>query len=126
VKSQERVFHDRGSSCFGYWRVSFDRGNIFIDYHFPGLGGKTCNADAFDAHVNGVAHFLDCCFRGGYLACFKSFRGSTIDLQRPVGYSDSEDPLIHFYLREGPPSFSLANGPAGRVHCYFQFDEGMD
>jgi len=41
-----------------------------------------------------------------------------------VGYSDSEDPLIHFYMREAPPLLVWPGGPASRVHCYFQFDEG--
>ena len=31
-----------------------------------------------------------------------------VGLDRPVGFSESDDPLIRFYLREAPPLFFLA------------------
>ena len=39
-------------------------------------------------------------------------------------FSDSEDPLIHFYLRDAPPFFVWPKGPAQRVHAYLYFEEG--
>ena len=85
---------------------------------------RPATRDAFDAHVNGVAHFLTAILEEATLPDFAKQGDQTIDLQRPVGYSESDDPLIHFYLREGPPLLVWPTGPANRVHCYFQFEEG--
>ena len=46
-----------------------------------------------------------------------------VDLQRSVGFSDSDEPLIHFYLKEAPPLFVWPNGVASRVHVYLHFDD---
>jgi prepilin-type N-terminal cleavage/methylation domain-containing protein len=75
---------------------------------------RPATRDAFDAHVNGVAHFLTAVLEEATLATLNRAGDDVIDLQRPVGYSDSDDPLIHFYL----------TGSASRVHCYFQFMDG--
>ena len=85
---------------------------------------RPATRDAFDAHVNGVAHFLTAVLEEATLPILNRSGDQAIDLQRPVGYSDSEDPLIHFYMREAPPLLVWPGGPASRVHCYFQFDEG--
>ena len=47
----------------------------------------------------------------------------SVDLQRPVGFSESDAPLIHFYLREAPPLFVFEEGSRHWVHAYFQFDD---
>ena len=47
-----------------------------------------------------------------------------IELARPVGFSDREDPLIKFHLHEAPPLFYWPHGLANRAHTYFQFEEG--
>ncbi len=85
---------------------------------------RPATRDAFDAHVNGVAHFMTAVLEEATPHTFNNSGSSAVDLQRPVGYSDSEDPLIHFYLREGPPLLVWPNGPASRVHCYLFFEEG--
>jgi prepilin-type N-terminal cleavage/methylation domain-containing protein len=85
---------------------------------------RPATRDAFDAHVNGVAHFLTAVLEEATLATLNRAGDDVIDLQRPVGYSDSDDPLIHFYLREGPPLLVWPSGSASRVHCYFQFVDG--
>ena len=62
--------------------------------------------DAFDAHVNGVSRFLTAVMEEANRANPEFLGGNqAIDLRRPVGFSDSEDPLIHFYLRDAPPFF---------------------
>ena len=85
---------------------------------------RPATRDAFDAHINGVAHFLTAVLEEASLPASSRSGDQPIDLQRPIGYSESEDPLIHFYLREGPPLLVWPNGPAARVHCFFQFVEG--
>ncbi|MDG0964237.1 MAG: prepilin-type N-terminal cleavage/methylation domain-containing protein [Opitutales bacterium] len=85
---------------------------------------RPATRDAFDAHVNGVAHFLSAVLEEATLPTLNQSGDDLIDLERPVGFSDSEDPLIHFYLREGPPILFWPTGSASRAHCYFQFEEG--
>ena len=85
---------------------------------------RPATRDAFDAHVNGVAHFLTAILEEATIHYMAKQIDQKVDLQRPVGYSESDDPLIHFYLREGPPLLVWPTGPANRVHCYFQFEEG--
>ena len=85
---------------------------------------RPATRDAFDAHINGVAHFLTAVLEEATLSTMSRSGDQSIDLQRPIGYSESEDPLIHFYLRKGPPLLVWPNGPASRVHCFFEFMEG--
>ena len=80
--------------------------------------------DAFDAHVNGVSRFLTAVMEEATVPTLNSSGNQAIDLRRPVGFSDSEDPLIHFYLRDAPPFFVWPKGPAQRVHAYLYFEEG--
>jgi len=80
--------------------------------------------DAFDAHVNGVARFLTAVLEEATVPVLNPSGNDAVDLQRPVGFSDSDDPLIHFYLREAPPLFVWPGGTATRVHAYLLFEEG--
>ena len=80
--------------------------------------------DAFDAHVNGVARFLTAVLEEATVPVLNPSGNDAVDLQRPVGFSDSDDPLIHFYLREAPPLFVWPGGAATRVHAYLFFEEG--
>lgn len=84
---------------------------------------RPATRDAFDAHVNGVAYFLGATLEEAALPTVAGGEGKIVDLQRPVGFSESDDPLIHFYLREGPPLLVWPKGTASRVHAYFHFEE---
>lgn len=84
---------------------------------------RPATRDAFDAHVNGVANFLSAIIEEATLPTLSRAGDHAVDLQRPVGYSDSEDPLIHFFLREGPPLLVWPVGTVSRVHCFFHFEE---
>ena len=84
---------------------------------------RPATRDAFDAHVNGVANFLHATLEEASLQGSSRAGAQVIDLQRPVGFSASEAPLIHFYLREAPPLFVWPKGVATRVHAYLYFDE---
>jgi len=85
---------------------------------------RPATRDAFDAHVNGIAHFLTAVLEEATLAKEGSGGADMVELLRPVGFSETKDPLIKFYLREAPPLFFWPHGLASRVHVYFQFEEG--
>lgn len=84
---------------------------------------RPATRDAFDAHVNGVSHFLTAVLEEASVSSFALPKDQRVDLQYPVGFSDAEDPLIHFYLREAPPLFFSPYGSANRVHGYLYPDE---
>ena len=84
---------------------------------------RPATRDAFDAHVNGVSHFLTAVSEEASVSSFALPKDQRVDLQYPVGFSDAEDPLIHFYLREAPPLFFSPYGSANRVHGYLYPDE---
>ncbi len=85
---------------------------------------RPATRDAFDAHVNGVSHFLSAVLEEASLSSFALPNDQSIDLQYPVGFSDAQDPLIHFYLREAPPLFFSPYGSAVRVHAYLNLQDG--
>ena len=84
---------------------------------------RPATRDAFDAHINGVSHFLTAVLEEATLSSFALPLDKKIDLQYPVGFSDAEDPLIHFYLREAPPLFFSPYGSATRVHAYLNIED---
>lgn len=84
---------------------------------------RPATRDAFDAHINGVAHFLTAMLEEATVPDIASQDKKPIHLGRPVGFSESDDPLIQFYLREAPPLFFWPHGPASRVHAYLYHDE---
>ncbi len=85
---------------------------------------RPATRDAFDAHVNGVGNFLHAIMEEATLPQANRAGNAIVDLQRPIGFSESDEPLIHFYLREAPPLFVWPKGVASRVHAYLCFDEG--
>ena len=88
---------------------------------------RPATRDAFDAHVNGVAHFLTAVLEEASHEGSDVKSTEVIKLSLPVGFSESDDPLIKFYLREAPPFFYWPHGFACRVHSYllFEEDEGL-
>ena len=84
---------------------------------------RPATRDAFDAHVNGVAHFLTAVLEEASVAPLAKNQDKVIDLQTPVGFSEVDDPLVHFYLREAPPLFFNPHGKSVRVHAYLYPDE---
>jgi hypothetical protein len=84
---------------------------------------RPATRDAFDAHINGVGHFLAAMLEEATLPDGSS-GPEVIQLDRPVGQSERDDPQLRFFLREAPPFFFWPHGLASRVHAYFQFEEG--
>ncbi len=71
---------------------------------------RPATRDAFDAHVNGVAQFLTAILEEAIVPPLAKNKSEPIDLRIPVGFSESEDPLVYFYLREAPPLFLVPMG----------------
>ena len=85
---------------------------------------RPATRDAFDAHVNGVAHFLTAVLEEAVTYEDSKKNSDIIGLGRPPSFSDRDEPLIKFYLPKAPRFFYDPLGIASRVHAYFQFDEG--
>ena len=80
--------------------------------------------DAFHSHVDGVARFLATLMDKATMPPRSSSQTGPIFLDRPVGFSDSEDPLVGFFIREAPPLLVWPRGLAPRVHCFLYFEDG--
>ena len=85
---------------------------------------RPATRDAFDAHVDGVARFFVSIMDKATMAPGSENAKSPIFLDRPVDFSDVEDPLISFFVREAPPVLVWPHGLAPRVHCYIYFEDG--
>jgi prepilin-type N-terminal cleavage/methylation domain-containing protein len=85
---------------------------------------RPATRDAFDAHVDGVARFFISIMDKATMAPGSENAKSPIFLDRPVDFSDVEDPLISFFVREAPPVLFWPHGLAPRVHCYIYFEDG--
>jgi prepilin-type N-terminal cleavage/methylation domain-containing protein len=86
---------------------------------------RPATRDAFDAHVNGVANFLTAMLEEATLRDGLNSQKKAITLDRAPGFSESDDPLVRFYLREAPPLFFWPEpgSVASRVHVFLQVDE---
>ena len=86
---------------------------------------RPATRDAFDAHVNGVASFLTAMLEEATLAEGLNSQKKAIALDRAPGFSETEDPLVRFYLREAPPLFFWPEpgSVASRVHVFLQVDQ---
>lgn len=86
---------------------------------------RPATRDAFDAHVNGVANFLTAMLEEATLTDGLNSQKKAITLDRAPGFSESDDPLVRFYLREAPPLFFWPEpgSVASRVHVFLQVDD---
>ena len=85
---------------------------------------RPATRDAFDAHVNGIAHFLTAVLEDAENYEDSSKSSGIIELSRPIGFSESDDPLIKFYLPKAPPFFYWPGSFAHSVHTYLLMEEG--
>ena len=80
---------------------------------------RPATRDAFDAHVNGVAHFLTAMLEEATNPKDGSKGNEAIELARPVGFSDREDPLIKFHLHKLPLFFiGLTDWPIAHIPIF--------
>jgi prepilin-type N-terminal cleavage/methylation domain-containing protein len=85
---------------------------------------RPATRDAFDAHVNGIAHFLTAVLEEATLPKEGSDGLDVVELSRPVGFSETDDPLIKFYLREAPPFFYWPSWSRKSGACLFSIRRG--
>ena len=79
---------------------------------------RPATRDAFDAHINGVAHFLSAMLEEATLP-----EGGTgteiIQLGRPVGQSERDDPQLKFFSERGTSLLFLALRSGQSGTCLF-------
>ena len=88
---------------------------------------RPATRDAFLSHVNGVSNFLSIILEEASFSIASKAGDPLIDLKRPTGFSSTDDPLVHFFLKEAPPLFFSPHGPAVRIHTFIypDQDEGL-
>ena len=88
---------------------------------------RPASRDAFLSHVNGVSNFLSIILEEASFSIASTAGDPLIDLKRPTGFSSTDDPLVHFFLKEAPPLFFSPHGPAVRIHTFIypDQDEGL-
>lgn len=88
---------------------------------------RPASRDAFLSHVNGVSNFLSIILEEASFSIASKAGDPLIDLKRPTGFSSTDDPLVHFFLKEAPPLFFSPHGPAVRIHTFIypDQDEGL-
>ena len=86
---------------------------------------RPATRDAFDAHVNGVAHFLTALLEEATLAPSSKDGDQAVKLETPIGFGSIDDPLVSFYLKEAPPFFFSPHGKVVKVRTYL-FPEEND
>lgn len=86
---------------------------------------RPATRDAFLAHVNGVSNFLSVILEEASFSITSKPGEPLVDLKRPTGFSSTDDPLVHFFVKEAPPLFFSPHGPAVRVHTFIYPDEDV-
>ena len=88
---------------------------------------RPATRDAFDAHVNGVAHFLTALIEEATAAPSSKGGDQVVKLEAPIGFGSIDDPLVSFYLKEAPPLFFNPYGKAVKVRTYLfpEENEGL-
>lgn len=84
---------------------------------------RPATRDAFLSHVNGVSNFLSVILEEASFSITSKAGDPLVNLKRPTGFSSTDDPLVHFFLKEAPPLFYSPHGPAVRVHIFIFPDE---
>ena len=83
------------------------------------------NDQYFDQHVEGVVYFLNHALKNSEISQVEHL--STITWNRPPGYSEFEDPLLTFRLKELPALLTVPGRQLTAITChlYFHEDEGL-
>ena len=88
---------------------------------------RPATRDAFLTHVNGVSNFLSIILEEASYSLSSKPGDPPVGLKRPTGFSETDDPLIHFFVKEAPPLFFNPHGSVVRVHVFLfpESDEGL-
>ena len=102
-----------------------------LSFHLVGLSNiwlNRSNDDFFEQHVDGVVLFLNKAFEAS--ETFASSAEGTennqpVEWARPPGWSDLDDPLLHFRQAEAPALFVREGSALPAVMAFLHFDEDM-
>lgn len=84
---------------------------------------RPATRDAFLSHVNGVSNFLSIILEEASYSLASKEGDPLVGLKRPTGFSETDDPLVHFFVKEAPPLFFSPHGSAVRIHMFLYPDE---
>ncbi len=98
-----------------------------LSFHLVGLSNLWLNRsddDFFEQHVDGVVLFLTNVMEASESAAFgENQQRPPVEWARPPGWSDTEDPLLHFQQNEAPALFVREGGSLPAVMAYLHFDD---
>ncbi|MFO7725804.1 MAG: prepilin-type N-terminal cleavage/methylation domain-containing protein [Oceanipulchritudo sp.] len=103
-----------------------------LGFHLVGLSNlwlNRTNDDFFEQHVDGVVLFLNKAIEASeaFDSEDQDQEGQPVEWARPPGWSDLDDPLLHFRQAEAPALFVREGRslPAVMVYIHFDDDTGL-
>ena len=98
-----------------------------LSFHLVGLSNLWLNRtddDFFEQHVEGVVLFLTNILEASESAAFgENEQRPPVEWARPPGWSEMEDPLLHFQQNEAPALFVREGSSLPAVMAYLHFSE---
>ncbi len=76
----------------------------------------------FNQHVEGVAYFLNHTLKNAVIS--HKTEVASIYWDTPPGYSEFEDPLLTFHLKEAPALLILPDSQFTAITCHLYFEKG--
>jgi prepilin-type N-terminal cleavage/methylation domain-containing protein len=103
-----------------------------LGFHLVGLSNLWLNRssdDFFEQHVDGVVLFLNKAIEASESIpgedAQQAQQSQPVEWARPPGWSDLDDPLLHFRQPEAPALFVREGQSLPAVMAYLHFDEDM-
>jgi prepilin-type N-terminal cleavage/methylation domain-containing protein len=103
-----------------------------LSFHLFALSNLWLNRtddDFFDQHVDGVVLFLNNAFEASESTPASGDQEQQLPVEwaRPPGWSEFDDPLLHFRQAEAPALFVREGSPLPAImaYIYFEEDEGL-
>ncbi len=102
-----------------------------LSFHLVGLSNlwlNRTNDDFFEQHVEGVVLFLTQTLEASESAAFgENEQRTPVEWARPPGWSQMDDPLLHFQQNEAPALLVREGQPLPAILAYLQVheDEGL-
>jgi len=100
-----------------------------LSFHLVGLSNLWLNRtddDFFEQHVDGVTLFLNKAFEAAETDAGTENQNQTpVSWARPPGWSEFDDPLIHFQQNEAPALFVREGQSLPAIMAYLHFEEDL-
>lgn len=99
-----------------------------LSFHLFALSNLWLNRtddDFFDQHVDGVVLFLNNAFEASESTAGSAEQEQQLPVEwaRPPGWSEFDDPLLHFRQAEAPALFVREGAPLPAIMAYIHFDQ---